>query len=72
LSPFDELQVLQTQTALSGESDRSIDQLDPMIDDIEERLCSDCLKELKEEEYYEEYQDADELDSMLGEYEGDW
>ena len=50
----------------------SIDQLDPMIDDIEERLCSDCLKELKEEEYYEEYQDADELDSMLGEYEGDW
>jgi len=31
----------------------------------EDGLCEDC-------EYYEEEQDADELDSMLGEYEGDW
>jgi len=44
-----------------------------VTDDLEERLCADCPEELEEEEeYYEETQDADELDSMLGEYEGDW
>lgn len=31
----------------------------------EDELCEDC-------EYYEEEQDADELDSMLEAYEGDW
>jgi len=43
-----------------------------MTDDIERELCIDCAEEVEDEEYYEEYQDADELDSMLGEYEGDW
>jgi len=47
-------------------------ELDTVTDDLEERLCADCSEELEEEEYYEETQDADELDSMLGEYKGDW
>ena len=47
-------------------------ELGPATDDLEERLCADCSEELEEEEYYEETQDADELDSMLGEYKGDW
>jgi len=47
-------------------------ELDPMTDDTERELCIDCAEEVEDEEYYEEYQDADELDSMLGAYEGDW
>lgn len=43
-----------------------------MTDDLEEILCADCSAELKEEEEYEKIQEADELDSMVGEYEGDW
>jgi len=47
-------------------------ELDPNVDDVEEELCANCSEELEDQEYYEEIQDADELDSMLGEYEGDW
>jgi len=48
------------------------EELNPMTDDLEEILCADCSAELKEEEEYEKIQEADELDSMVGEYEGDW
>jgi len=47
-------------------------ELDPMIDDVERRLCNSCLQEIEDENHYEEYQDEDELDSMLEAYEGDW
>lgn len=47
-------------------------ELDPENDDLKERLCKDCSEELEDEEYQEDHQDADELDSMIGEYEGDW
>jgi len=43
-----------------------------MTDDLERELCIDCAEDVEDGKYYEEIQDADELDSMLGEYEGDW
>lgn len=46
-------------------------ELDPMIDDTEKELCINCAEEVEDEEC-EEIQDEDELDSMLGAYEGDW
>lgn len=42
-----------------------------MIDDTEKELCINCAEEVEDEEC-EEIQDEDELDSMLGAYEGDW
>ena len=51
---------------------RSGAELDPRIDDLEGGLCNGCSEEVEDEEYYEGYQDADGLDSMLGDYEGDW
>lgn len=47
------------------------EELDPMTDDTERELCIDCAEEVEDEEY-EKVQDADELDSMIGAYEGDW
>lgn len=58
--------------AMKAQCRRCGGELDPMIDDVERRLCNSCLQEIEDENHYEEYQDEDELDSMLETYEGDW
>lgn len=45
--------------------------LEPVIDDFERRLCNRCLQEIEDENCYEERQDPDELELMLGAYEDD-